>query len=176
MLKKTLLLTAVLVLTGACSSGGGNPVNILDDVIGDLPTDGNNDMTAPKSLATDVPGVAADTSYYGKYTMTLDEQFVINMTQSSEKKIFDLEFAPSSDTELNIDSFYGFFVGECSDREDSLTWMEVDSSGNVLAEESVNTWSSVFAQSGNRYLLRVSYAGTSGCDQVSAYLTITEAK
>lgn len=172
MFKNIFILIPLLIAGVACSGSGDS----IQEALQIPPINSGGEVIEPKSLSVDVPGIPDGSTYYGKYTLTLGEELAFNLGQNTANKVLDLEFSSSEEKQMYLDQFFSFSMGECSDRESNLMWMEISPQGDVLSEESVSIVNVITAKAGGRYLLRMNSSNTSGCDQLSVSFIFSETK
>ncbi|MEM7646636.1 MAG: hypothetical protein AAF203_06995 [Pseudomonadota bacterium] len=178
---KKLLFLPLLCLLCACSSGGDAVQELLPDVPPVPDTQGEGaDKTGETvtilqnaQVPDDVPKMSG-LNYLGKHDMKLGEDMEFKIENTQEDVYFDLEITATKDMELAFGEFFQQFDKSCADRISQTLWMEVDTDGYVLAEQSLGFFDSFYAYEGSRYILRNTYENAKACEAIRMVLKVQE--
>ncbi len=165
----------VLALLSACSGE-----DAAEQVFNNVPAPGINTGTdneeselSPQEVPETVPTISQSASYHGVLELSLDEAVSFSLKDSSPDAVVDLEFKAIESADLEFVQFSTSYQGDCGDWQRRMTWIEVDSQGEILDSYTLGMFDSWPVVSGQRYLLRILFEETQECSHFFNSIEIT---
>lgn len=174
---KTLLikLMALTLILSACSSSKDAVEEAFKNVpVPDTTQGAEIAELGPQQISDDVPTVETDASYHGSVKADVDTLVEFTLIKGKSTKIVDLEFEIKKKAELKFADMATSYIGKCSSWTSTMTWMEVNPDGVIVDEYLIGWFDTWSVEKGRRYLLRLTYENTTGCDSFTNTIKITK--